>query len=492
MFQLNSYSADTQIKWVLNHKTELVVPGIALVCSAYFTCLEFVAWTKVLTMLLFLIWGIRNVRKKAKKKLVYTPRVIRMLISNMIIVTMCSILAFTFIEYMWFPVLESTYLFMVPIVLIFSNWINAPIERLINLRYINEAKSILKEATNLKIIGVTGSYGKTSVKYFLASLLQSRYDVLKTPGNYNTILGVVKTIREMYSPINQIFVCEMGARRVGEIKEICDLVHPDAGIITAIGPQHLETFKTLEHIKETKFELANSLKPSSYLFLNGDDENVIGFPHSNTAIIFGIQNHDGYYADHITVNEKGSKFMLHTPNGEQELFSTSLLGHHNVLNIVGAIAVAHTFDIPLKDLVVRVRKLEGAEHRLQFIRNQNGAIIDDAYNSNPQGTKAALEVLSMFDGIKILVTPGMVELGVQEEELNYSFGQDAAKVCDYIVLVGEAQTQPIYKGIISVGYPKEKVYVASSFNDAMQSANSFCEEGRKKYILIENDLPDNY
>ena len=487
MYQLNSYAFDTHTKWIAKNYKELILPSIGLAVSL----LLMNVFGIILVFLVFIICGATNLKTRAKKKLVYTARVKRLITTNIVIIT--AILVFTFmLKCEVLQIVEAAALLLAPAVLLLSNLINMPVEKLINLKYINEAKRILRDADSLKIIGITGSYGKTSVKYFLSSLLQAKYDVLKTPGNYNTTLGVVKTIREMYSPLNQVFVCEMGARRVGDIKEICDLVHPDAGIITSIGPQHLETFKTLRHVQETKYELADSLDQKSPLFLNGDDENIMSFPHRDNAIIYGIDNHQGYFADSISTDEKGSKFLLHTPEGDEMYFTTQLLGRHNVLNIVGAIAIAHTFGITLKELVPRVRKLEGVEHRLQFLPNPEGAIIDDAYNSNPQGTKAALEVLSLFEGFKVLVTPGMVELGSKETELNYEFGQNAASVCDYIALVGEQRTKPIYDGIISTGYPCDRVFVAGSFNEAMQKAKSVSSNGKKRFILLENDLPDNY
>ena len=151
---------------------------------------------------------------------------------------------------------------MMPFLVLLANLINRPVERAIDRYYINDAARILRQMPELKIIGVTGSYGKTSVKYFLSALLSVRYNVLYTPGNYNTTLGVVRTVREQMKPFHEIFVCEMGARETGDIKEICDLVHPEYGIITSIGPQHLQSFHTIDNIIATKFELADAVPPS--------------------------------------------------------------------------------------------------------------------------------------------------------------------------------------------------------------------------------------
>ena len=137
-----------------------------------------------------------------------------------------------------------------------------------NRWYINDAKKIIKNCPDLLVIGITGSFGKTSVKYFLDELLSVKYNVLKTPGNFNTTLGVVKTIRSSLRATHDIFLCEMGAKNIGDIKEICDIVHPKMGIITSVGEMHLESFKSIENVRKTKFELADSLPENGKIFLN--------------------------------------------------------------------------------------------------------------------------------------------------------------------------------------------------------------------------------
>lgn len=491
MFQLSSYSGASYRKWLLQHRFGAAANALPLAAAGLARALTpnpAVCGAAAIAALLPL--GFLNRETHVKKPLVCTPRVIRMFVTMAApaVLLLCACLCLK----PELVILCETALFAaIPLWILLANLINAPAEAAVRRRYIREAERILRSADTMRIIGVTGSFGKTSVKYFLTSILRAKYDVLMTPGNYNTTLGVVKTVREQYSPTHQIFVCEMGARHVGDIKEICDLVHPDMGIITAVGSQHMETFHSLENIKRTKFELADSLPGGAPLFLNGDDENVMSVPHGDSAVLYGLQNHGGYYADQIRVSEKGTSFAIHTPEGETALFSTQLLGRHNVLNIVGASAVAHRLGIPLSVIGSRVKKLEGVPHRLQLLKNPNGAVIDDAYNSNPQGAQAALEVLSMFDGMKILITPGMVELGENQDACNFAFGRQAAAVCDLVVLVGAKQTKAIREGLLSAQYPPEKLILAESFQEAMAAAGS-AFSGGKKYILLENDLPDNY
>ena len=448
------------------------------------------------TALLFLVAAFAERPKKAKKPLVYTPRVKRMFVTLAVLfaaIITASALPLFKANHGSVAVLIVVCIYVLsPFWVLVSNFINIPVEKLVNLHYTNDAKRILAACPELKIIGITGSYGKTSVKYFLNTLLRARYNVLMTPESYNTPMGVVKTIRGSLRATHEIFICEMGAKWVGDIKELCNIVHPQHGVITSIGPQHLESFKTLDAVKKTKFELADALPENGMLFLNNDDENIRAHGSKRPFVSYGINNKSDYTASDISVSERGTTFTVTGPDGETESFSTRLVGRHNVLNITGAIAVANKFGIPLSELKGQVRRLEGVPHRLELKKKNGVTIIDDAYNSNPSGTKAALEALSLFEGYKILVTPGMVELGEKQEELNREFGRNAAAVCDYVVLVGKKQAVPIKSGLLDAGYPEKKIFVADTIEEALTHVYAAGSNGKNKVVLLENDLPDNY
>lgn len=494
MFQLNSYKPRVQLDWLKKNLNGLV-PKTLL---ALFTVPAIILWGKTglaIAGIIYIILAYFYKPRQAKTPLVYTRRVVRMLITSGII--MLVLLAVAVI--LWggkrilFPVvLFGTYAFT-PLIILLANFINKPIEKAINNGFIKEARQMLAGMPDLKIIGITGSFGKTSVKYYLTTLLKAKYDVLMTPQNYNTTLGVVRTIRENLRATHEVFVCEMGARNVGDIKEICDLVHPQLGVVTAVGEQHLESFGTLDNIKKTKFELPDSLPENGMAFLNGDDENIRSVQYTRPHITYGLGSGNGYRAFDVSSSEKGTSFEVKTPAGETAKFTTKLLGRHNVLNITGAIAVAHTMGISLQALVPQVKKIEGVPHRLQLIRNGETLLIDDAYNSNPAGTRAALETLGFFEEhFKILVTPGMVELGAKQDEYNEAFGADAARVCDHIILVGRKQAPPIEKGALGAGFPKEKLTVVDTIQEAFTQIGQINAQGRPKVALLENDLPDNF
>ena len=373
-----------------------------------------------------------------------------------------------------------------------ANFVNRPVEKRINDWYIHDAERMLKEMPALKVVGITGSYGKTSVKFFLRKLLSAKYNVLMTPESYNTTMGRRQDGPHLPPPDPRDLPLRDGARNVGDIKEICDIVHPGFGVLTSIGPQHLESFKSIDNVIKTKFELRDALPADGTVFLNWDNEYIRSQDPARPAVKYGTLREDAdYFARDIRVSAEGSSFTI-TRDGVDYRFTTRLIGAHNVLNITGAIAAANTLGVPMADLIPQVRQLESVPHRLQLIRGGSSLIIDDAYNSNPSGAKAALDTLSQFDGVKILVTPGMVELGAKQEELNRAFGRQAAAVCDYAVLVGERQAVPIKAGLLDEGYPENRIFVEHDLTAALKTVENIRAGDKQKVVLLENDLPDNY
>lgn len=495
MFQLNGYKNREHINWQKKNIRQQWLLFFGMVLGIFRVIVPCMALDIICYLTLGLIILVYNAMKRmnVKKKLVYTARVKRMIVTifAVTIIILLLVCLFTDIKY-WsgiFLILVAAQFWMNMI----ANIINHPIEMGVNRYYINDAKKKLKEVPGLKIIGVTGSYGKTSVKYYLQTLLQEKYSVLVTPESYNTPMGIVKTIRGSLKSTHEIFVCEMGARHVGDIKEICDIVHPHHGVLTSIGPQHLETFFNMDNIKKTKFELADALPEGGMLFLNGDNEFIRekAVEYDNKTFFYSEKSGEGYQATDISVSQLGTEFTVTAPNGESERFQMRLIGAHNVINVIGAIAVANKLGIALKELRIPVRRIQPVEHRMQMKEHGLVTIIDDAYNSNPVGSKAAVETLAMFEGVRILITPGMVELGEKEDEYNYKFGTYAADCCDYILLVGKKHTEPIREGALSKGFPEEKCLAYDKLEEAVSYAYAIKEQGHK-YILLENDLPDNY
>lgn len=504
MFQLNSYKPKVQLKWLKDNARGFLALNasffaLGIACAVISVALPLSSAAHGFLLLLIsatlLICAVSMRPRHAKIPLKYTARIKRLITTLSIIYIIPAaalLILFDWGSTVVFAALYPLWVLLAPFAVLLANLINRPVEQAINRHYINDAKRILRECPNLTVIGITGSFGKTSVKYFLDELLSVKFNVLKTPGNFNTPLGVVKTVRGGLRATHDIFLCEMGAKNVGDIKEICDIVHPKHGIITSVGPMHLESFKTLENVKKTKFELADALPEDGCLWLNLDDENIRECSKGRHYIGYGIDSKAGYYAEDLSISSNGSEFTVVSPSGEKCRYKTKLIGRHNIINICGAISAANTLGIPLEDLKQAVRRLESVPHRLELKKNGDVTIIDDAYNSNPSGAKAAAEALRDMDGFRILCTPGMIELGEKEYSLNREFGETAADCCDFAVTVGSTNKEALTEGLMQGGMPSEKIYNAQDLKDAMQKIYSLTTDGKKKIILLENDLPDNY
>ena len=381
-------------------------------------------------------------------------------------------------------------------ILITANFMIAPVEALIRNRYVADAKRILVEMPSLTVVGITGSFGKTSTKHILNDILSESYNVLMTPASYNTTLGVVRAIRELLRPQHTVFLVEMGARLPGDIQEICDLVKPRFGILTGIAEQHLETFKSIDNIVKTKTELIESLPAEGIAFLNDDNPYLRAYTTSHQCVRYGLDSERANCrATNVSASVDGSVFTVTVRKGEtieQETFTTRILGRHNIGNILAATAVACTLGMPLKTVARAVRKLQPVEHRLQLRKHPNNVLIlDDAYNANPVGANAALEVLGSFEAYtRVLITPGMVELGEQEAELNRAFGRAAAGVCDHIILVGPKRTQPIQEGLNDNAFPPDRTHVVRNLKEGLEILRTLAV--RDCVTLFENDLPDNF
>ena len=380
------------------------------------------------------------------------------------------------------------------VVLLFANRILKPVEDKINKGYYDDATRILNGMPGLKVIGITGSYGKTSTKHYLNRILSEQFNVLMTPGSYNTLLGVIRTIREMMKPYTEIFICEMGAKNIGDIKEICDLVHPQIGIITAVGEQHLESFKTIENVQRTKFELADALPADGTVYVNDDFPYAASRPVNNTECVrysIGGSKAAAFRVTAMNFHENGTDFTLAAPQGEVQ-FTTRLIGEFNISNLIPAIATAMQLGMPIEKIRHAVARIEQVEHRLSMKRTPGGVtIIDDAFNSNPDGSRMALDVLaSMKKGKRIIITPGMIELGDKQYEYNNRFGRKIASSADIAIIVGAYNRDAILMGLKDAGMPEEKVRAVDTFKEAQAVLGTLIAPGDT--VLYENDLPDTF
>ena len=381
---------------------------------------------------------------------------------------------------------------LAPILLFIAYCLNEPFEYLIRRDILLKATAKLN-ASDVKRIGITGSFGKTSVKEILNTVLSQKFRVLSTPASYNTPLGIALTVKGLDST-HDVFIAEMGARNKGDIKELADMIKPDFGVLTGINNQHLESFGSLDAIKNTKYELFEGLKKDGVGFFSSDSEGAreLFDRFNGEKYSAGTGSEDNFvYATDIFTDERGMNFTLHIKGEEPIKCSTVLLGKHSVSNICLAAAVAYKMGLSPEEIATGVARIPALKHRLELLpNNKNIIIIDDSYNSNEDGTKAAMDVLDTFTGRKIVLTPGLVELGKMENVANLEFGKRLARHADIVIVIGKHNAEMLITGLTDGGFDKQNIMFAKTLNKANAMLNGIVNEG--DVVLFENDLPDNY
>ena len=446
----------------------------------------------LLFCLYFIIFIIKYNNKKkeqVKKALVITFRIKRLLFTCFIF----YLLLFIFVKDL------KILLFILSIMLVLAHFlvylaylINLPIEKIVYNHYKNKASTKLKELNTINI-GITGSYGKTSSKNILHDILSVKYRTFSSPGNLNTPLGLMRTINNYLDKFEEIFIAEISisAPKTKDVEKSCSFIKPKYGIITNIGIAHLETFKTQEAIQKAKFKLIESLPENGLGILNKDDVNQVNYNLKNNCKIkwIGIDNEADVTASNIKYTHEGTSFDCTFKDDNKTIsLKTCLFGKPNIYNILAALALSKELGLTYDEMVRGVASVKPIEHRLEIKKFPYYTIIDDAYNSNPVGSKMAIDVLNLMPGKKIVVTPGMIELKDKQYELNFEFGKQIANVADYVILVGKNQTKPIYDGLISNKFNEKNIFITNDVKEAFPKINEIRD--KNTYVLLENDLPD--
>ena len=364
---------------------------------------------------------------------------------------------------------------ILPLVICLANAVMAVYEIPRSKSFIRRAKRALAESPCVKV-GITGSFGKTSVKHYAAALLEGSCRVLATPASYNTPIGIAKCVNEKGLDCD-IFLAEMGARRVGDIKELCDMVAPKYAVVTGVCPQHLETFGSIENIRAEKGVLAERAEIA-----------VLGASAADMKSEGSLVEGEDFAAEDVTLSPDGTSFTLRI--GEERLpVKTALLGRHAAEDIALAAALCHLLGVPTAELARRIEKLKPVPHRLERIEGNGVHILDDSYNSNVEGAKDAVEVLKLFKGKKYVVTPGLVELGELEEEANSALGASLSGL-DGVILVGETLVLSVRAGYLGAEGDAEKLRIVPTLEAAQDVLAEELTEG--DCVLFLNDLPDKY
>ena len=439
----------------------------------------------------------------AKIPLKKTKRLVRLCITYIVFLTAISfgfVLLLDYLAYLINSEMVALLRFSIicgmpiltPYILFVAHLVNKPLEETIKKYYLNKAKERLNNSKVVKI-GITGSYGKTSVKEILTTLLSQKYRVLATPQSYNTPMGIALTTQKLDST-HDIFIAEMGARAKGDIKELAQLVNPTFAVLTGINNQHLETFGSVENIMETKYELFENLNEDGIGFFSLDNEkNKQLFDKFNqTKYGSGLDKNDNLvWASEIITDNQGTSFVLNIKGEKPINCKTVLLGKHSVSNICLASSVAYKIGLTPQEIASGINRISSIGHRLELVpNNKNIVIIDDSYNSNVDGAGSAMEVLSSFNGRKIVLTPGLVELGKMENVSNFELGRKIAKTADFAIVIGTHNAEMLIKGLKDGGMQTTNISFAKTLNKGNELLNNMLREG--DVVMFLNDLPDNY
>ncbi len=422
-----------------------------------------------------------------KNKIKFTKRLKRCIFLNFLLIFVNFSLIFYFLNvYYVYLIMIFLGIILLPLFLILSHILIYPVEVLIIKKYLKKAKNKLA-GMRCKKIAITGSFGKTSTKNILYQILSQKYKVCATPKSYNTPMGISKTILEDLTEKDDFFIVEMGARHKGDIAFLCQLVGADYGILTPVGNCHIETFKSLECVEKTKFEMCENVKNFMIISSKSDSNKKLYEKCEKKKYLIAEENSFAY-ASEIKFKDFKTNFVLHI-DGKTLPCSTNLLGKVNVDNIVVAASLAYLLGVDIIDIKKGIENFKSIPHRMELIKGFAN-IIDDSYNSNFVGFKEAVETISHFQGRKIIVTPGMVELGDKQYEMNYEIGKVMAGVCDYVVIMNKVNSLALTEGLLHKSFDKNHIFYANSRVEQKNILKNLLQKG--DVVLFENDLPDNY
>jgi UDP-N-acetylmuramoyl-tripeptide--D-alanyl-D-alanine ligase len=353
-----------------------------------------------------------------------------------------------------------------------------PVERRLGGRWVEKAAGKLR-ASGARVVAITGSYGKTTTKAYVGHLLEGRLRTVSSPASFNNRMGLARAINEQLVPGTEVFIAEMGTYGPGEIADLCDWIPPDVAAIVAIGPVHLERFRTEERIVAAKSEILDRAKSA-----------VIAIDHPLLRAVADARSDE---LEVITVSAGGREATVQVEAGRLLVNGTdSGAVERGTLdaNLGVAIGICLALGLELRDLATRLHQLPRPEHRQSVSTSERGfRIIDDTYNSNPAGTVIGLDLLEMEGaaGRKVVVTPGMVEMGPKQSDENVAFAARASLVADDIVVVSGTNRTALLEGAKK---GSASVTVVASRDQAVDWVRQNLGPGDA--VLYENDLPDHY
>lgn len=354
---------------------------------------------------------------------------------------------------------------------------------------IKKAKTRREELENLLVVAITGSFGKTSTKEFLAAILSEKFSVIKTENHLNTVFGIARTILKNIKKEHQVFVCEIGAYDLGQIKEVCGFLMPKIGILTGINQQHMSTFGSQENIISAKFELIESLPENGTAILNWDNDLIIQNSKIKSQnenlkckiIKYSASKREDIWAEDIKVEKESISFRVFSKDGDSTEFKLNLLGAQNVSNILAAVACAKELGMSLVKISRACQKIKPEQSGLKLIKTKSGLnLIDSSYSANPDGVIADLEYLKLWQGKRILIMPCLIELSSASAEVHKKIGRKIAEVCDLAIIT----TKDYFK---EIKQNEDKIILIERPREIIEKLRGFCGAGDT--VLLEGRVP---
>ncbi len=505
VIQLSGYKINGYRAWLKETKASYVgrlamLSFLSVACVLVTNALldgygEYYSYVGLIFYFYFCIVFIINVFKVPNKTpLKQTKRMNRLTFVVFLVmtaITFCLIAIFSeYVPFVKFGIVALTPIFLsvaVPV----CHFICVPMELLFRQFYITKAKKKLKKLDNLIKIGITGSYGKTTTKHILNVMLAQKYKVCMSPHSFNTPMGLTKVVNSYLKPEHEVLITEMGARQIGDINYLCKLINPKHAIITSVGNQHLATFGSKENVYKAKKELMQAINDGIVCF-NGNNEGCLNmYKECNTDKILCGFNGDNLFANikNIKVSSGGSTFDLVIDNKTVQC-STKLLGKHNLEDIAISAGLAYKLGVNLTQIKEAIRSLKPVAHRLELLSENGLTIIDNSYNASVESSFASIETLKLFDGDKIVVTPGLVELGEEQYNANVNLGKEISQVANKVIIVNITNKEPLLSGLKKGNFDENNIFFVESLNEAKDKLKAIVKQD--DVILFENDLPDNY
>lgn len=357
----------------------------------------------------------------------------------------------------------------------------------------------IKEISGLKIIAITGSYGKTSTKEFLTTILSKKYKVLSTSKHQNAEIGVARCVLDKLKPSHQIFIAEVGAYNKGKVKEVCRMLTPNMGVVTGVNQQHMALFSSFKNLlsAEGGGELLESLPSNGVIFVNGENRYCLDLIKKNNKLpesqekIYALSNKNidaDIWADGIEIFKDHISFLATSKKSEMAHFNVSALGKQNVENLLGAILVANELGMSFSEITEATKEIkpEQAGMTLKLGKHELN-IIDSSYSSNPTGVVADLEYLKIFPNKKIIVMPCLIELGKESRMLHEGLGKKIGEVCDLAIITSKDYFKEIKKGFVGVGMSEKYILFIEKPHEIYSAITTFCKADDA--VLLEGRVP---